>query len=303
MRKIAHIVNPVKIGIQSDLYYAQDITFETMRVAKEYVKGKLEIELFTTQYPEDHSIIPDYFIKTKDLENSVLDFNEFKKKRKLPTIKGILDRLYETTDAEYLVYTNVDIAVVPHFYETINHIIEQGYDGFIINRRRVSETYTKVEQIPMLIADVGEPHPGFDCFVFHRNLYQHYKLHNICVGIPFIGIALAHNTFCFAQRFKLFTDLHLTIHIGMEIMKNWGDKQYFLHNKQEFKKVTKELMPIFDVKKFPYFNQPFYKRYICWLLNPSMQIRICAVLEYRRIKYNIKYNFYEFIYRFIWKKS
>jgi hypothetical protein len=33
---IAHIINPVDVGVSSDLFIAQPITFETMRVAREF---------------------------------------------------------------------------------------------------------------------------------------------------------------------------------------------------------------------------------------------------------------------------
>ena len=61
MIRFAHIINPVKVKDTSDLFVAQPITFETMRKAKEFAGEKLAVELFTTQYPEDHEIIPDYF--------------------------------------------------------------------------------------------------------------------------------------------------------------------------------------------------------------------------------------------------
>ncbi len=305
MHTIAHIINPVKVPITSDLHYAQPITFETMRRAKAYAQNKVQVELLTTQFPEDHEIIPNYFTKTPNLTQSVLDVNDasFKKARKLPLIKDILDRAYQHSQADYIVYTNVDIAVMPSFYEAINSIINQGHDAFIINRRRVANHYTSVAQIPLMVSEVGRAHPGFDCFVFHRKLYPHFVLDDICVGIPFIGISLAHNLFCFASNFKLFTNLHLTIHIGMEIMKNWGDKDYYQHNQQAFKQVRKQLMPHFNIQKFPYAEQPFYKRYISWLLNPSMQIGLCMRLEFRRIKAGVKYWFYEVVYKFIFDKE
>ena len=60
--KLLHIVNPVKIGPQSDLFKAQPITFESMRRAAEYNK-EVQVELLSTQYPEDEEIIPEYFIQ------------------------------------------------------------------------------------------------------------------------------------------------------------------------------------------------------------------------------------------------
>jgi len=301
MIRIAHIINPVIVKPSSDLYYAQPITFETMRRAKAYAEPQVSVTLYSTQYPEDHPLVPDDFVKTPDLSRSVLDVNSFDKPRKLPLIADIIAALYQATDADYLVYTNVDIAVMPQFYETIAAFIKQGkHDALIINRRRVSSTYTRLDQIPQVQSDIGLPHPGFDCFVFHRSLYPQFTLSTICVGIPFIGIALAHNLFAHASNLKFLHNQHLTIHIGKLIMKAWGDQQYFAHNKAAFQIVKKALLPIFDIRKFPYAHLPWYRRYSSWLLNPAMQIDICRKVEWRAFKEKWKYGFYEFCYSFIW---
>ncbi|HXH17915.1 MAG TPA: hypothetical protein VNJ07_02440, partial [Chitinophagales bacterium] len=178
MLKIAHLINPVKVNESSDLHFAQPITFETMRLAKEFAGGTagmfqrfrqpFEIELLTVQYPEDHEIIPPFFRKLPDLERSVLHISSFQNKKKYPLIVDVLQKLYESSDAEYLVYTNSDIALMPQFYLAVIDFISQGYDGFIINRRRVSRKFISLSDIPLLWSEIGSPHPGFDCFVFHR---------------------------------------------------------------------------------------------------------------------------------------
>ena len=81
MRKLAHIVNPVAVDESSDLFVAQPVTFETMKASKEYAKGKVDVELFTTQYIEDRHMVPDGFTPTPDLDRSVLDIAEFSFKR------------------------------------------------------------------------------------------------------------------------------------------------------------------------------------------------------------------------------
>src|SRR5690554_6353663 len=125
MIKLTHIINPVNVSEASDLFVAQPVTFESMRRAKQFAANEIEVNLITTQYPEDHSIIPEFFTKTKDLDRSVLDFGAFDKQRKLPLLQDILDRAVDyDTEADYIVYTNVDIAVQPHFYSFINQKIK-----------------------------------------------------------------------------------------------------------------------------------------------------------------------------------
>lgn len=215
MLSLAHIVNPVIVPEQSDLFVAQPVTFETMRRAREAARSEVELTLLTAQFPEDRALVPDDFISTPDLDRSALDLQGFKVRRKLPLMKDILDRLYaHAPEADFLIYTNVDIAVMPQFYSAIAQIIDQGFDAFVINRRTISADYQRVDEIPLMYSEVGEPHPGYDCFVFRRDSYPRFDVASAFIGVPPIGRVLLVNLICNAERYGKFKDLHLTFHIG-----------------------------------------------------------------------------------------
>lgn len=256
-----------------------------MRNAKEKAKNIVEVELMTAQFSEDESIIPNGFNSTKNLDRSVLNLGEFERKMKLPILYDILQRMYDETDAEYLIYTNVDIGVYPDFYLRVNEFIEQGLDAFIINRRRISEKYTRVEELQEIYNDFGKKHPGFDCFVFRRDLFPKLQLMNICIGVPFIGITLSQNLFALSSRFKLFTEEKLTFHIGMEIIKGRAPREYFKHNQREFWKVVNgPLRDQIRLKKLPYSNWWMPFRLIRWGIQPSFPIRLMLRLEFEHLK-------------------
>jgi hypothetical protein len=240
MRKIAHIINPVIVEKSSDLYVAQPITFETMKIAKKNAAGQIEVDLFTAQYPEDRVLIPDEFQATADLERSVLDLGSFQKKRKLPLLADILDRLYEASDAEYFIFTNVDIAVLPHFYITVEAFIAANLDAFAINRRTISAEYHKLSEIPLMYAEMGKKHEGHDCFVFRRDVYPKYHLGAVCIGIPWVGRVLLWNLVCHAKNFQEFKKTHLTFHLGPGNDGAWQGQElsdYRAHNISEAQKV------------------------------------------------------------------
>lgn len=241
MRKIAHIVNPVIVNKSSDLFGAQPVTFETMRTARNFARGQVQVAHFSAQYAEDRPLVPDDFQVTPDLERSVLDFGTFQQKRRLPLIKDILDRLYEASDADYLIYTNVDIALMPYFYVAVDRIIEDGYQAFVINRRTISEQYSHLDQLYLMFSQVGVKHPGYDCFVFDRTLYPEYKLGAACIGANWIGRVLITNLICHSKKFKAFEDLHLSFHIGDE--RSWKAstfQDYDKHNEDELHKILLE---------------------------------------------------------------
>lgn len=240
MITIGHIINPVKVDRTSDLYVAQPITFETMRAAQA-IAGR-GIELYTAQYPEDRPIIPAGFTATPDLERSILDFGQFREQRKLPLLRDILDRLYEATDAEYLIYTNVDIGLQPVFYLAVRHFVQEGYDALIINRRTISGRYTSIAEIPQMYAELGKRHPGNDCFVFRRDAYPAYELGNVCVGVNWVGWTLRENMRRHASKYEQFGDEHLTFHIGDR--KAWKSERfadYSHYNGREVRRILKIL--------------------------------------------------------------
>lgn len=267
--KIAHIINPIKVSENNDLYNAQPITFESMRVAKNFSSFKDNITLCTTQFEEDLSVIPNYFNLLSNLERSVLDIDPALKGRKLPLIKNILEKLKET-DAEYYIYTNVDIALMPQFYDLVYSYIKRGHDAIVINRRRLSKEYKSIEDLPLMYSDLGRSHPGFDCFIFHKDLLSKLVLENICIGVPFIEVTLLHNLFSFAQNPILIEDAHASFHIGMDVLAFRKDA-FYDHNRNEFfKKIQPKIKQYYSIKKFPYGTLPVHKRMIKWILNPSI---------------------------------
>jgi hypothetical protein len=216
--KIAHIINPFKADKQQDLFFAQPITFETMRTAQEFSKKYgIYVDLYSAQYSEDSNIIPEGFIRTPDLDRSVLDVTQqfrFQKPRRFPLVRDILDRLYDASDADYFIYTNVDISLMPFFYLFVKEKVCQGFDAFSITRRTIGKHYRGIEDIPLMYAEYGENHPGHDCFVFKRSSYQYYRLFDTCIGAVNIGRSLLFNMICNAQKFQVVRHLHLTFHLG-----------------------------------------------------------------------------------------
>jgi hypothetical protein len=247
---IAHIVHPVIVASTSDLVIAQPITFATMQRAREFSRLHQAVQLYAVQYSDEERLpLPGDFVRTRDLTRSVGDVAVFNKKRKLALIKDILDILFESCTADFLIYTNVDIALQPYFYQVVGTIIGQGFDAFIINRRTIPGHYRQLEDLPLMYAESGEKHPGWDCFVFARTLYPQFRLGDACIGTDWIGRMMIANMAPLARRFKVFKDLQMTFHIGDE--RVWGShdlSDYAAHNKEECRKT----LLAFDEKYGPF---------------------------------------------------
>jgi hypothetical protein len=220
MLKLAHIVNPLVVTKPgSDLSYAQPTTLRSMEIARERA-----IETFGAQvthyaafYEEHRPAVPVDFVPTPVLERSVLDFVEPPPTvggRKLPLLRDILDRLYEAAkDADYLIYSNIDIGLRPDFYLEVARLIKQGTDAIVIGRRIVSREFTSPDDLEKIFAQEGEPRVGFCCFVFPRAHYPDYLLDDTCIGLQPVGITLAVNMIQRAAQFRHLSKA-LTFHLG-----------------------------------------------------------------------------------------
>lgn len=284
MYSVAHIINPFVADPSSDLFVAQPITFKSILHAKELAKHVLQVELLTAQFTEDRIMVPAGFTATKDLQRSVTDLEKFHVPIKLPLLEDILERLYTSSTADYLIYTNVDIGLYPDFYLAVTRFIEEGHDAFIINRRRIPAIYTNVTDLEMIYTKTGKKHPGFDCFVFHRSLYPKLKLKDICIGVPFIEISFSQNLFALSNNFKLFDQEQLTFHLGMDIFKKRAPQEYFDYNQKRFWKLIDagEIKP--NLKKFPFATMFWPLRIIRWGLHPCIPIALVLRLEYEKVK-------------------
>ncbi|MDZ4667757.1 MAG: hypothetical protein SGJ00_07720 [bacterium] len=269
MTHFAHIINPVDAYLGSDFYKSQQITFASMIAAKNF-SNKDNIQLCVTQFEADKTIIPTAFTQLSKLTQSIFDINKDLRGKKLPLIAEILSKLKEVPQADYCIYTNADIALMPHFYETISEHILQGFDAIVINRRRISKRHLNQSSLNQMYSDLGRSHPGFDCFIFSKDLLNQFVLGNICIGVPFLEVTLMHNLISFANKPLFIADAHLTFHLGMDVMPS-RNKAYYWQNRNEFfKQIYPKLKPHFKLDKFPYAALPWPQRALKWILNPSL---------------------------------
>jgi hypothetical protein len=249
MIRFAHITNPVIVDNTSDLYKAQPVTFESMRRARVQAhQSGVHVDLIAAYFPEDESIVPDYFVKARPLESSIKNIQGVDENKKLPFIADILERVFESSNADYVIYTNADIALMPFFYQTVAAIIDQGYESFIINRRSIKNDYS-VSQMELMYAEVGDMHPGSDCFVFKREMLQKFRLGKIVIGRIFVGLALRTNVITYSKKFEHFRNLHLTFHLGDDrVWKNILSSAK--HNARELESIFPLLLE--DSMKYSY---------------------------------------------------
>lgn len=268
--KFCHLINPVSEKESKELYNVQPFTFESIVRAKKIAANQgLSVQLLACFVKNNTCSLPEgSFTPVSPLERVSSDIIPTQKQ--VPYFNDLLQRLYDFSDAEYLIYTNLDICLMPGFYSAVNALIEKGHDAIIINRRVIGIDHLEHGNMELMYADLGEVHTGYDTFIFKKELFTKFILKDICVGVPPVGNDLFHNIFVFAKNPTLETKLHLTFHIGQELVKRWGDGPIWKQNHTEYKKLLKQIGPLIKIENFPGANKSFFSRHFKWMWNPTI---------------------------------
>ena len=228
--KIAHIINVTEINESkkaSYLHIAQPLTTKSMVMAKKKAESIINVELIAIKHSSEKVNIPSGFTWIPDLNKYAWEhINVLKNvvpRKPLPLLKDIIFSLYNSSDAEYFIYTNLDIGLYPHFYLKIKEIIDEGYDAFCINRRDLPKYYEGVKlddsKIELICGLEGSRHNGIDCFVFKREIVPSLNLGNVYIGYPPVGQVLKTQIEFNSKKFLWVKDERLTFHIGSD--KTW----------------------------------------------------------------------------------
>ena len=269
MPSFAHVINPVTEDEKKNLFIAQAVTLNSCIKAKEYYGQPGEVNLYTINERANNGFVPKEFNQLPPLTRNLTHILEGEK-FKFPFITDIMQSLYDNSTAEYLIYTALDITLMPYFYSTVAQYIEQGHDAIVINRRRIHNRFLKETNLDIMYSEVGKSHAGYDTFVFKRELWPQFVKKDICVGAPPFGNDLFYNMFTFAEKPILLLDKHLTFHLGMELNNGWANKRIITYNYNLFYETVKELEPKLDASKLPWSYEPLLMRHFIWLMNPTL---------------------------------
>ncbi len=235
-----HIVHAYTDRSHPENTAVQPITFDTIRGAQRFARPDYPTSLVVVTYPEDDVLVPAYAVAARPLTRVVTDIANFAVARPLPLLFDVLENGMEAAiaedwpsgGAEYVVLTNSDIHLQPPFYRVLAELIRQGYDAITVNRRTVEAEPERRSFSPLFMAELGTPHPGFDCFVFPAQLFGEFAFSRSCYGAGGVMRSLLFNLVAHARRFLMLTNTHLTFHLGSD--RNWKDDALADYNQFNF---------------------------------------------------------------------
>lgn len=228
--RMLHVLNPFHAPPSSDNYLAQPITYQSMADAIDFARDYIPVDVLNLHLPDEEPVAHPVFTHTRALRESSKDhLPDYP--RNLPLLRDILDLAAEYEDYDWLVYSNVDIALTPAFYRRVAEYIADGHDAIVINRRTISKRISGLDQLGEAYGQIGQPHPGFDCFVFRRDLVEKFDLYDTLVGVHLIGRMLIWNLLKHARAPLVEKQEHLTFHIGDDVpSKDVGEIATIAHN-------------------------------------------------------------------------
>ncbi len=223
--KLAHIINVTEINESkkaSYLHIAQPLTLRSMVIAKKMAKNVIDVDLLAVKHKSEKVSVPVEFEWAPDIDKYAWEYLDALKDeashKPLPRLKDIVSSLYSSSDAEYFIYTNLDIGLYPHFYIKVKSMIAKGYDAFCINRRSLPKEHEGLllneSKIEFIFTMEGIKHPGIDCFVFKKELVPLLNLGNVYIGYPPVGQVLKTQIEVNSKSFTWIKDERLTFHIG-----------------------------------------------------------------------------------------
>eukprot|EP00592_Proboscia_alata_P019540 CAMPEP_0194418174 /NCGR_PEP_ID=MMETSP0176-20130528/17265_1 /TAXON_ID=216777 /ORGANISM="Proboscia alata, Strain PI-D3" /LENGTH=384 /DNA_ID=CAMNT_0039224457 /DNA_START=213 /DNA_END=1367 /DNA_ORIENTATION=+ len=257
VKKIA-LSSPMKIVHLFPLYkvyncesrfcpYNQELSvaIAAMQRARENAKNAT-VTLATSVFTEDGDAVPSDFVRLPNLTRSTQ--SEYQLDKKLPFINDLFDNLRSSPDFstyDFVIYTNGDIVVHESFYDTVASIIaKHRNDAFTINRLTVAkgggeigkkgsfELYTALD-LDVIYKLPGIKHPGYDCFVMKREIFEQINMGDIFLGHPPVSPLLMLQLESLAERFKKipsYTGTHRgTFHLGND--ESWKKTKNLKYNK------------------------------------------------------------------------
>ena len=258
---LVHLLSPYRLLNCDERYcpydQAQTVAIASIQRAASHVT-RASVTLAATAFVDEADVVtPDNFLRLDPLLRSTQsEFVDFVSDKRLPFIADIFDGLKTHRDFptfDYVIYTNSDIIVHERFYDIVARAIDHGHDAFTINRQTVSAVsedgvlFSALE-LDRIFALEGGEHPGSDCFVIRRDIFEQIELGNLYLGFPPFANFILFQIEALAENYRVFesNELKATYHLGDD--QSWreddeGSLELYHH---QYHHAIEDLLPIWS---------------------------------------------------------
>lgn len=232
--RFVHIVNPFRSPDGPSNDRVQAVSYESIRRARAF-QPEIPVDPAAVVAPVDRDCVPEGFEMAGVLDRDVRDMASFAHPVPLPLVCDVLDRGCaharalaerhgEDPETTYVVFTNVDIGLMPYFYSVVADLVGRGYETLTIFRRTIPAIDPDPKRLASMYSEYGATHDGFDCFVFPLSQYDRHLRNEACIGRGFVMRGMLYNVVANAINMAIVRKAHLTFHLGDD--KNWKDPKF-----------------------------------------------------------------------------
>jgi len=242
--QFVHLLNVYAKDGRNALDQEQVHVLDSLReAAQNYAKHGGKVSFLAACEESDQILAPSDFAVRSCLKRRANALPEFRSLPPLPFLFDVLGAASagSSESSEFVVYTNFDIAVQPFFFQFLDYFIRGGFDAVIVNRRTVCPISLRA---PLFVgqSDIGQPHPGMDCFVFPRSWLGCFTPTAAITGVGQVMRSLLYNLVAKAQRLLFLSRTHVTLHYGDD--RRWRAPEFELaeaHNAREAEQLWRDL--------------------------------------------------------------
>jgi acyl-CoA hydrolase len=227
MFKVGHIINLVADTAstrKSYLHIAQPVTTRSMVESRARLEDPARVELMAIRHRSENDPFPEGFRELTPIETfaweHLPEMADPVVRRGFIRLVDVLGAAHRESTADWLVYTNCDIGLHPHFYREVIRRIEGGWDAFCINRQDLPKTWKgktlDVHELETIWKVPGAAHRGIDCCVFRREIVPQLDLGHVFIGVPPVGLVLMQQIARHSRRFDWIKTGRFTFHLGSD---------------------------------------------------------------------------------------
>jgi len=232
--RFVHLVNPFRSPDGPSNDRVQAVSYESIRRAQAFLP-EIQVAPAAVVAARDRDCVPEGFELAGVLDRDVRDVASFAHPVPLPLVCDVLELGYaharalaerhgENPETTYLVFTNVDIGLMPYFYSVVADLVSRGYETLTIFRRTIPPIDPDPKRLACIYSEYGTTHDGFDCFVFPLSQFERHVRSDACIGRGFVMRGLLYNLVANAANMAIVRLAHLTFHLGDD--KEWKDPRF-----------------------------------------------------------------------------
>lgn len=253
-----HVLNPfvAKAGSEHDV--ASRLTWRTLSQAAAQAQAQgMKIDVTAVILAGDASSVRAPVTRVVTLSRTVADVATLKPQRLLPLIGDLLTLGAAGSSASHIIFSNMDIAVQPHFYIRLQELVKTRHGSqqpFAVPRVNIDAALADAP-LAEIFAATGPLGQGYDCFVIPRPMITQLDLGLCCIGSAYFDYLLAIELDALSQGcFKNLIDERLTVHLGSDIA--WASMMDYLeHNLSESLLAIERFRRVHDIQPGGFFDR------------------------------------------------